>query len=300
LDGLYFFLFLALASIYFGGVFEGVVPLAGDAGLQNYPLRAFYSAEIKALRFPIWNPYEFAGLPYAGAMQTGAFYPLNILLYGTLHPAYAFNASLILHFAMSGFFTFLYLRLMGLGRAPSVFGGTAFAFSGFLAGYHPHTAIVNAGVWLPLAVYFLELLKRAPSLRRMALLSLPVGVQILAGNFQMCMYTYMTLAVYAAFSMFELKGRGRVGFAALGIGGIVLGMLMALPQILSSLELSALSIRPVATRTLGYIFFGEFHLYLKTLPSLIFPYLYADGAYGAAFRGGRHPLWKAPIPCAGL
>ncbi|MDP2167151.1 MAG: YfhO family protein [Thermodesulfovibrionales bacterium] len=281
-EGLYFFLFLFLSCIYFHGIFtSGLIPLPGDAYAQNYPLKHLYGESLKNLQLPLWNPYEFAGLPFVGAMQTGALYPLNILLYGILPIHYAFNASLLLHFAMAGFFTFLYLRLLGIGRLPAFFGGAVFAFSGFIASHKPHTAILNASVYLPLIIYFFEQLKREPGLKYMAGLSLSIAVQLLAGNFQMCIYTYIVLCVFFVFAFFEMERIKRARFVLLSAGALSSGFLMALPQILLTAELSGFSLRPVIRQTMGYLFSSEFHVHMKTLPSLIFPHLYIAGGYGA-------------------
>ncbi|MDP2168480.1 MAG: YfhO family protein [Thermodesulfovibrionales bacterium] len=277
----YFILFLFLSCLYFHRIFtEGVVVLHGDAYLQNYPLRHFFSETIKGFQFPLWIPHVFAGMPYIGMMQTGALYPPNILLYTLLPSHHAFNASLLLHLASAGFFTFLYLRAIGLGGLPSFAGGVAFSFLGFPMGHLHHTAILNAAVWLPLIMYTTEMLKRTAELRYSLLLSLVVAIQLFAGNFQICLYTYIVLFLFLMFSLMGLNGKERLKFVILSAGGFFLGLIVAFPQIMAAYELSGLSMRPIIVKTIGYPFFQAFHVYPNTLPSLIFPHLFTGVSYG--------------------
>ncbi|HUS15516.1 MAG TPA: hypothetical protein VM536_10935, partial [Chloroflexia bacterium] len=75
----------------------------GDLASFFYPLYQFIHTSIHEGQFPLWNPYAFAGMPLAADVQSGMFYPPNLLAwylipagrytYGTL------EALLILHYA---------------------------------------------------------------------------------------------------------------------------------------------------------------------------------------------------------
>ncbi|MDA8169013.1 MAG: YfhO family protein [Nitrospiraceae bacterium] len=277
------FFFIAACLFYYRIFAEGIVIVPGDALLYNYPLKVFYSNALKSGSFPLWNPYEYAGLPFIGLTQTGALYPINIVLYGLFSPSFAFNLSFLLHYALAGFFTFLYLRSVGLSRLSAFAGGFVFAFSGFVVSNMPNTAILDSAVWLPLIIFFLEKLRKSPPDFRYALaLALAVAMQILAGGFQICVYTYMVAAFFLFFHVPALKKGERAGYAGLVLGGVLLGFAVASPQILAAQELGNLSVRDSIHKTLGYIFFREFSVYPKTLASLFFPFLFTGGEYGKA------------------
>src|SRR5579871_1472662 len=62
----------------------------GDSRLNNYPLHLYYATCFIKHGLHWWLPYEFLGLPYLGTMQTGIFYPLN-MIYFLIPPPYAFT-----------------------------------------------------------------------------------------------------------------------------------------------------------------------------------------------------------------
>jgi hypothetical protein len=293
---LYFLAFLLIAAAYFYRIFtEGAVPVFGDGYHEVFPMRLFAS---QTLGPAMWVSYKFAGMPFIGLMQTAALYPPKIILYALLPAPHAFSAGVLLHYAMAGFFTFLYLRAVGLGKLSAFFGGTVFAFSGFVISTKQHIAILHAAAWLPLIVYFAERFKRTLSVRYALWASLAIAAQVLAGNFQVCVYTYIVLAVYFAFSFFEVEKEKRLRFATLGAVGVMLGFLMASPQIYATWQMSGLSLRPVVKETLGYIFTKEFHVYLKTLPSMVFPHLYSRAEFGTLLPvpGDRMIVFTGILP----
>jgi hypothetical protein len=273
-----FLLYLLISCLLNYRVFTGGMLIApeNDALAQNYPIKHLYSYALGNLEFPLWNPYQFAGIPFLGEIQNGALYPLNLLLYFFIDAPYAFNLSYMLHLALGGFFTFLYLELLGIRRFPAFLAGLVFAFSGFLFGSRDHTAIRDSAAYLPLIIYFLERLRRTPSWRHTLPLGLAAGVQVLAGSPQVCLYTYM---VVGAFLMFHaLKGRHEAGgrFFLLGVMGMLLGMIIASPQLLSTMELSSMSWREGRRLYLGFQHFSEYHLYRETLATVFMPGVFGE------------------------
>ena len=73
---------LLFLVIFFGGVLflPGEVCLgraAGDARNQFYGWRAYGFNEVRAGRFPLWNPYDLLGMPFVASLQSAMFYPTN-------------------------------------------------------------------------------------------------------------------------------------------------------------------------------------------------------------------------------
>ena len=105
-------------------------------------------------RFPLWNPYLCCGMPNLGAIQWAWLFPIR-LLFSWLDPFAASGPSAFLKLLLAGWFTLLYVRLLGVSHAGSFLAGLTFCLSSFMILWlgHPH---VNCAMWLPFLLYFLE------------------------------------------------------------------------------------------------------------------------------------------------
>src|SRR3989338_7460442 len=102
-------IFIIISLAFFYPLFRGKIPFPGDllmgeyapynsytflgyapGGYPNkgqnfdvlrllYPDKEFSIRTFKNLEFPLWNPYNFAGNPHIASLQSGSFYPLNII-----------------------------------------------------------------------------------------------------------------------------------------------------------------------------------------------------------------------------
>lgn len=300
-EALFFFaLFLLVAAAYYYRLVTGGFLYApGDGWLQNFPLRAFYSAQLKSFRIPLWNPYEFAGIPYIGVMQTGALYPLNVLLYFLLRPETAYNFNIIVHYALAGFFTYIYLRECGSSRLASFTAGLLFPFAGYLATISGDTAIQETAVWLPLVLYLAERMKKKPGIKQALALCLAVSAQILAGNFQILMYSMLVFLFYCLYLLPEVQKEARGRFALLLGLALVLAALISAVQIWPTLELSHLSVRDHIANSLGAFFSHAYHVYPKNLASAVFPFLYGgDIGSKVATREDSMGFYTGILPLA--
>lgn len=53
--------------------------LGFEGANQAYSWFNFWVATIRQGIWPVWDPFTYAGHPFAGEMQTGAFYPLYLV-----------------------------------------------------------------------------------------------------------------------------------------------------------------------------------------------------------------------------
>jgi hypothetical protein len=118
--------------------------LLWDPWVQMQPWLAFNGAQLAQGRVPLWNPHNANGVPHLASHQSAVFSPFSLPFY-----VLSFRAALLVSafaklFAL-GFFTFLYLRAIGLRAFGSLAGALAFAFSGhnvlLLAYPHPGAVI---------------------------------------------------------------------------------------------------------------------------------------------------------------
>jgi hypothetical protein len=275
-DGLFLPLYLLISSLFHISLLVSgrLFARTGDPIAQDYPFKHLYASALKNLELPLWNPYEFIGLPLMGNLQVGTLYPFNLLLYGLFAPDTAWNVSYVLHFALAAYFAFLYVRLLGAGRTASFAGGLVFGFSGYITASSGHIMITSAATYLPLVMYLLERLRRERRVEHALLLSLAVAVQMLAGNFQICVYTYLVAALYGAASLLRLPREDRSRFLLLGALGFLAGVALYLPQLVSTLDLSRASYMRMRSIFTGYEYFSTFHFYLVEFPSLWLPNLF--------------------------
>lgn len=127
---------------------------------------------------PWWNPFEGVGGPLAGEMQSGAFFPPNILL--ALHQGMLIVQVLLE--MVAGWSTYRVAHRLGIGRPFSTTAGVAFALCGTFAWFtHAPTRPVAL---LPLGILGVEQALSAAVGKRSGgwqLLGLALALSVLAG-----------------------------------------------------------------------------------------------------------------------
>jgi hypothetical protein len=214
-------------------------PLLTDQTFVFLPTQEFVHQQKS---FPLWNPYLCCGMPNLGSIQSGLLFPIR-LLFSWLDPFSASGPSAFLKLCLAGWFTLLYLRLLGVSNAGAFLAGLAFCLSGFMIVWLGHP-LVNSAIWLPLLFYFVEKSFRdgrenavaAPALRAWAGFAVAFAFMILGGHPPTAIHVTMALAVYF---LFRLVGHGREqAFLRAGLlaGSVAVGLLLAAPQLLPYLE----------------------------------------------------------------
>jgi len=265
-----FLIYTLLGVVYFYKMLGGAILLPGDSFTENYPLRLYYSTIHSAV---LWLPFIFLGMSFLGMLQPGLFYPLNFL-YFFLPAPFVFNLNIILHCSLAAFFVFLYARLIGVRSFPAFISGIIFAFSGFLMAHKGHTSMMNAAVWLPLLLFLYEKIRATLNPKYSAWAALVIAIQVFAGHYQICVYTYLVLGYFILFYLSSVEKEKRLNFIVLSLLPIVVGTVIALPQLIATKELSDIAFRVGH----GYSFFTEY-----SFPPF-FPFLFGV-AYGGHYWG---------------
>ncbi|MBS3095417.1 YfhO family protein [Candidatus Woesearchaeota archaeon] len=189
----------------------------------------------------LWNSDVYSGTPFIGSPLTTMFYPISIIFYFVpFHKAIAYVMALNL-FLIVVFF-YLYLRLIRISRFSAMFSVAIFVFSGMVVLWAGIMSFINALMWFPLLLYFLE---RAIQEKRLVfgfLIGLVFGIQILGSGPQIFLYSAFVLFLYGALRLiYERKGLVRVSwiFAIAAVIGILIGSVQLLPM----LEYTKYSIR---------------------------------------------------------
>jgi hypothetical protein len=187
----------------------------GDLTGQYYPLQLFTARELAEGRLPTWDPYINAGQPGLADVQSGFFYPFNLVpnlvlaLLGWPFTPGMLAAQVVLHFALASLFTYLFVRGQACragarppaARLAGAVAALAFTYGGYLTSFPvQQLTILETAVWLPLVLLFLDRAAWHPRpLPQVVLAGTALALAFLAGHPQTTMYvTYATLA-YALF-----------------------------------------------------------------------------------------------------
>ena len=125
-----------------------------DQILQYQPWHTLVQTSLSQGKLPLWNPYNGNGVPLLGNYQSEIFSIFNL-------PFYFFGLKLavlistILKLFGMGWFTYLYLKKLGLRQLPALTGAVAYTFSGYNIVWltAPNASVM---VMAPAAIYFAE------------------------------------------------------------------------------------------------------------------------------------------------
>lgn len=262
---------------------------SSDVLYDFYFDRQMTAAELSSGRLPMWNPHTMCGFPQIAAMQTGALYPVTMLLGQMVEPTQIWYWTVVVHGALLALFSFLWLD-RGLGRTPNAaFTGTviiALSSFFFLRMFAGHIAMVCSLPWLLAVLWRLERTLAAPSPRAVVALCLCVAMLIYSGYPLFLFYAGLIAAFRGVWLLTTGRGAAVRGLAA-GAAGFVLGAAIGAPQLLPALELSSLAHRAQVAPT----FATQFSLPPEGLLTLFAPGALGDGA--TTDYWGRWIVWES-------
>jgi len=175
----------------------------GDGFIQGFPSKLFSTS------FSPWNPSVQAGKYVYADVLYQSFYPPNLIILSLLPSAFGFNLYLLVHYALAGLFTYLYLHSLRLTTYSAFIGGLTFMVSGFMCAHKGHEYIICSAIWLPLVLYFVHRYVERLEILCVAWASVPLSLSILAGFPQITLYSSALILAYLATSIFhspKLKG----------------------------------------------------------------------------------------------
>jgi len=204
----------------------------GDLAQFLYPTYTFAAESWRRGVIPLWNPYLFAGAPFVGDIQSGIFYPLNLLTFLISSPLTFCDMEYlsVLHFFIAGAGMFAFLRYgklrtpalacgasvanyesptsnFQLSRPAALGGAIAFEFSDLFITHFGNLNLIAVVSWLPLVLLFYS---RAVTDRRpafAAIAGLVLAVASLAGHVQSFLSILVALVLWALFYVLVNRGR---------------------------------------------------------------------------------------------
>ena len=208
-----------------------------------YPYLRLTRDQWKNFQLPIWNPYNFAGNPHMAEWQSGTFYPFHIVsFFLSLQNHWIFM--ILSPFILTFIFTYLYLKNLKLDFRSSIFGSLSFAFCGFMITWSQEVMTASHSImWFPL---FLLSLDKFISENKKGwwLIGITAStLSFLSGYWQTTFYFLCLSALYAAVKILSLKKEAILKLKLLFFTSLIfiIGILLAAPQIIPTLELFNLS-----------------------------------------------------------
>lgn len=117
----------------------------------------FYSATNEALKngeWPLWNPFEFLGMPLLANYQSAVFYPPRLLHAFRAIP-WATTIYLLLKVWLCGMTAYVCARGFGIGTGAARFSAVAYMFGGYVMTWI-YWAVPDVAAWLPLLLLSAE------------------------------------------------------------------------------------------------------------------------------------------------
>ncbi|HSW93947.1 MAG TPA: YfhO family protein [Gammaproteobacteria bacterium] len=173
--------------------------IMGDNWRAAFPAYQLTIEKIFSGSSLLWNEYILGGHPFLAEIVNGVLYPPRWVIYAILPVKWAYTVTILLHFSMTGWFTWLYLRSIHISKLTAFWGGMILMLSPiYRIQILDSISLLHTITWFPLILYFME--KRIVSGEKKFLLLAASAfvVQILAGFTQDSFYTAMAVVIYTA------------------------------------------------------------------------------------------------------
>lgn len=203
---------------------------------------------------PLWQPYNFAGMPFVHDIQVSAFYPLHWPLFFV--PEEKLGAALswlvVFHVIAAGWTMHALARHHGLKGAGALVAALGYMLAGkwllhVLAGGHYNMVPL---AWLPLVLLWLDQAIRRGSLLRATWAGAAFAAIVLGAYPYLTLYAGLFIALWTLGTALEQSGHYRtmtalVRWAGFGAWTALVAVALGAVQLLPSLEASANASRSV-------------------------------------------------------
>lgn len=252
----------------------------GDLAPFLFPTYTFAAQHLKQGVIPLWNPHLYSGAPFAADIQSGLFYPINLLVF-LLVPQLTYEwleYLAIFHFWLAGATMYLCLRLLGPGAGgresevgsqgpgeevfqnthhaprttlsrlsplPAFAGALAFQFSDLFIVHFGNLNMIAVAAWLPLIFLLFQRSLHQKSLGLAAASGAVLAIATLAGHIQITLFILLTLGLYTIYDFFASRLTPRASHSTLrALSSILHPPSSLLLTLLVTIGLSALLLFP--------------------------------------------------------
>ncbi|HYP38804.1 MAG TPA: YfhO family protein [Chloroflexia bacterium] len=226
-------------------------PILADSSLLYLPWMVFARDALADGEWPLWDPYAFAGFPYAANSQSQLYYPVTWLLW-LLPLGGAIQALAVFNICLAGWGMYVLCRGLAVSRTGSLVAGLAFAGSGMLQLAIEIPGVASVYGWLPWMLFATDRALRTRSPAWLAVATLICGMQVVAGHLQWVLYSFFAVGCWVAWR--SVASWRRAGLCSV-LGAALRGLLI----ITGAMALAAIHLIPFielisqATRTGGRV-----------------------------------------------
>lgn len=241
-DMLAIVLLIALWWLFFWRLFtpnaaDRVSLIKGDFSGQFVAFASYQYQRLAAGEVPLWNPYNNGGLPFIADTQAAVFYPPRLITIALSHLSggWTYNAlqmEMTAHVLLYSLLMYLFIRRLTssqqIDQRGSIFGSfvaaVIAAYGGFTSGYPPlQLAILEAGIWLPLAALGIHTATRGENFRWLwlCLTGFALGLSWMAGHPQTTFFLTYFLIAYLAYRVYLQRYSWRIFLVGAALFGLV-------------------------------------------------------------------------------
>src|SRR5262245_42125826 len=195
-------LLIAVILPYRAAVLDPTLFPAGKDLTQHYSREAYNRRAFKTTYVPLWNPYEFSGFPTQADIQTGIFYPPNIILH-RVSIAHFITWTVIFHIWIFGVGGYILCRVLGASRFASLAAATGLMLGGIAVprAYAGHLDVLRTAAWVPMSLAFGIRSIDRQTIWPTAAAVVSLSLAILGSFLQLVVYTFAAIAAYALFTV---------------------------------------------------------------------------------------------------
>jgi Bacterial membrane protein YfhO len=232
----------AVIIFYWIPITSSEASIQWDAVDVHYSSQKYFADHVRAGEMPFWTPYIFSGFPFLADPQAGAWYPLNwpFFLIGITPRGIQFE--LLLHAVLACLGAFLFLQRYVSNRTAAMVGALAYGLSGFFAEHSSHVGMFCTAAGLPWLLLCFDRALESAALRNTIFAGLAGGTMILAGHFQVALYSFAALGLFAIAKLIE-RPKSAARLLSILAGTATISLLLSMIQTLPGLELAAQSVR---------------------------------------------------------
>lgn len=157
----------------------------------------FYQTAARSLaigEWPLWNPYEFAGIPLLANYQSAVFYPPR-LLHAAMDIFWATTTYILLKVWLCGMTAYYCARQFDLSRAAARFVSFGWMMGGYVMVW-TYWAVPDVAAWLPLLLLSAEWIVQERPRRGTALMTVSGALMLLAGHPESAFTGALGVALY--------------------------------------------------------------------------------------------------------
>lgn len=203
-----------------------------DVITQIYPWKLITIESLKLGQIPLWNPYSFAGTAHAANYQSAVFSPFNVLFF-LFSFIDAWSVFVLLQPLLAAIGMYLFVRSLGRSKNAAILSSISFMFCGFMTTWMAYGTLGYAALCLPYALWAITSYMKKNNWWYLIILGASIACSFVSGHFQISLYVAGATAAYILFVTISTRKFTQ----GLLLGAVaILGMVVAMPQILLTLQ----------------------------------------------------------------